>query len=163
FASPVQTEQLKDPFLIRSRLDLPQPLAGALDTGRNLLLATRPAVMLDRLNRQRGCTDVAPLERRTRDLVEPAARPPLNRDQVLEHRMRRSARRHPFGNETKQMVAKGVSRLRVKESLSYELVVEVWLREFAERVDLFPGGLLVEADGAVAGIAHGGHRQVLLV
>src|SRR5262249_41615236 len=105
----------------------------------------------------------APLERRTRDLVEPAAVRRLNRDQVMDHPIRRSARRHPFGNETKQMVAKGVSRLRVKESLSYELVVEVWLREFAERVDLFPGGLLVEADGAVAGIAHGGHRQVLLV
>src|SRR5215467_8880538 len=36
-------------------------------------------------------------------------------------------------------------------------------REFGERVDLFPGGFLIEADGPVAGMAHGGHRQVLLV
>src|SRR5262249_11261760 len=63
-ARPVQTEQLKDRFLVRFRLDLPQPSTGALDTGRKLLLAARPAVMLDRLNRQRRCTDVARCDRR---------------------------------------------------------------------------------------------------
>ena len=35
--------------------------------------------------------------------------------------------------------------------------------EVDEQVDLFPGGLLIEADGSVTGVAHGGHRQVLLV
>src|SRR5262249_60124702 len=139
FASPVQTEQLKDPFLIRSRLTLPQPRAGALDTGRELLLAPRPAVMLDRLNRQRGCTDVAPLERRTRDLVEPAAVRRLNRDQVMDHPIRLSARRDLFGNETEQMVTKALSRLRVKEGLNDVLVSKDRVREFAERVDLFLG------------------------
>src|SRR5262249_59297054 len=114
-------------------------------------------------NRQRGCTDVAPLERRTRDLVEPAAVRRLNRDQVMDHPIRLSARRDPFGNETEQMVAKGLSRLGVKEGLNDVLVSKDRVREFAERVDLFPGGLLVEADGAVAGMAHRGHRQVLLV
>src|SRR5262249_57096 len=58
-ARPVQAEQLKDHFLIRFGLDFPQPPAGALDTGLKLLLAARPPIMFDRLNRQRGGTDVA--------------------------------------------------------------------------------------------------------
>src|SRR5262245_2196734 len=61
------------------------------------------------------------------------------------------------------MVAKGVSRVRVHERLRQELAVEDRVREFGQRVDLFPGGLLIEADGSVAGMAYGGHRQVLLV
>ena len=32
-----------------------------------------------------------------------------------------------------------------------------------ERADLLAGGLLIEADGTVAGMPHGGHRQVLLM
>src|SRR5262245_43726404 len=157
---PVPTAKSPD-FLRRERLH--PPPAGALDTGRELLLATRPAVMLDRMNRQRRGTDVARADRRPRQIVEPAAVRRLNRDQVMDHPIRRSARRHPFSNETKQMVAEGVSWLRVQEGLRYELVLKEQHREFAERVDLFPGGLLIEADGSVAGMAHGGHRQVLLV
>src|SRR5262245_54760156 len=157
---PVPTAKSPD-FLRRERLH--PPPAGALDTGRELLLATRPAVMLDRMNRQRRGTDVARADRRPRQIVEPAAVRRLNRDQVMDHPIRRSARRHPFSNETKQMVAEGVSWLRVQEGLRYELVLKEQHREFAERVDLFPGGFRIEADGSVAGMAHGGHRQVLLV
>src|SRR5262249_21194481 len=57
-ARPVQTEQLKDCFLVRFRPGLPEPVAAALDTGRKLLLAARPAVMLDRLKRQCRGADV---------------------------------------------------------------------------------------------------------
>src|SRR5260370_39322118 len=61
------------------------------------------------------------------------------------------------------MVAQRVSRLRVKEGVEDVLVSKVRLREFGERVNLFSGSLLIEADGSVAGMADGGHRQVLLV
>src|SRR5262245_25009623 len=81
----------------------------------------------------------------------------------MDYPIRRRARRLPFGSDTKQMVAEAVGRLRVKQGLRYELVLENRVREFGERVDLFPGGLLIEEDGSVAGVADGGHRQVLLV
>src|SRR5262249_56353202 len=121
-AGQVQTEQLKDRFLIGFRLDLPKPPAAALDTGRELLLAARPAVMLDRMNRQRRRADVARADRRPRQNVEPAAVRRLHRDQVMDHPVRQGARRHPLGNETKQVVAEVVGWLRVQEGLSYELL-----------------------------------------
>ena len=49
------------------------------------------------------------------------------------------------------------------EGLAYELELRDRVRELGEGVDLFPDGFLIEADGSVAGIADGGHRQVLLV
>ena len=72
-------------------------------------------------------------------------------------------RRNPFGNETKQLVAKAVSWIRMKEGLDHELAFGERISEIDEQVDLFPGGILIEADGPVTGVAHGGHRQVLLV
>src|SRR5262245_52664660 len=81
----------------------------------------------------------------------------------MDYPIRRRARRLPFGSDTKQMVAEAVGRLRVKQGLEDVLVLRDRVREFGERVDLFPGGLLIEADGSVAGVADGGHRQVLLV
>ena len=82
---------------------------------------------------------------------------------MIDHPIRHSTRRPSFGDETKQVVAEAVSRVRVKEGLEDVLVLRDRVREFGERVDLFPGGLPIEADGSVAGVADGGHRQVLLV
>ncbi len=73
------------------------------------------------------------------------------------------ARWNSFGNETKQLVAKAVSWLRMKQGLDDELAVEDRISEADDQVDLFPGSLLIEADGPVTGVAYGGHRQVLLV
>ena len=70
---------------------------------------------------------------------------------------------YSFSEDPKAVVAEGVSRVRVEEGLKDDLVLEERVRELGERVDLFPGCLLIEADGAVAGVAHGRHRQVLLV
>src|SRR5262249_51506920 len=116
-ARPVQTEQLKDRFLVRFRSDLPQPPAAALDAGGKLLLAAQKAVMLDRMNRQRCCTDVARRDRGPGRLVEPATVRRLDSNQVMDHPIRPSARRSSFGGESKQVVAKAVSRVRVKEGL----------------------------------------------
>src|SRR5262249_55894725 len=162
-ARPVQAEQLKDRFLVRFRFDLPQPPAAALDAGGKLLLAAQKAVMFDRMDRQRRGTDVARRDRGPGHLVEPATVRRLDSDQVMDHPICPSARRPSFGGETKQVVAEAVSRVRVKEGLEDILVLRDRVREFGERVDLFPGGLLIEADRSVAGVADGGHRQVLLV
>src|SRR5947208_14259138 len=81
----------------------------------------------------------------------------------MDHPIRHGARRHPFGNRTERMVAEGLSRAGVNEGLGDVLVVKDRAREFGERVDLFRGGLRIEADGSGAGVAHGGHRQVLLM
>src|SRR5262245_44098404 len=81
----------------------------------------------------------------------------------MDHRIRQCARRPPFSNVTEHLIAELVSGLRVKEGLRYEFAFEKRHREFGERVDLFPGGLVVETDGSVAGVADSGHRQVLLV
>ena len=59
----------------------------------------------------------------------------------MDHPVRRRVRRHPLGNETKQMVAKRVRRVRVQEGLRGVLLFKERVREFAERIDLFPGGL----------------------
>src|SRR5262249_43321278 len=120
----------KDRFLVRFRLDLPQPPAAALDTGRELLLAARPAVVVDRLNRQRRGTDGARVHRGPRHLAEPAAVRRLNSDQVMDHPIRPGARRHSLGNETKHVVAKGVRWVRVKEGLGDELVLKGRVCEF---------------------------------
>jgi hypothetical protein len=77
--------------------------------------------------------------------------------------VRQGARRNPFRDEAEQLVAKGVGRVRVKEGLGDELAIGKRAAGVNDQVDLFPGGLPVEADGPVPGVAHGGHRQVLLV
>jgi hypothetical protein len=81
----------------------------------------------------------------------------------MDRPIRPGARRSSFGGESKQVVAEAVGRVRVKEGLEDVLVLRDRVREFGERIDLLPGGLLIEADRSVAGIADGGHRQVLLV
>src|SRR5271166_877896 len=81
----------------------------------------------------------------------------------MNHRISLGARRHAFCNKTERLVAKAVSWLRVKGGLNDALVFEAWTRERGKQVDLFPGSILIEADGPVPGVAHGSHRQVLLV
>src|SRR5262249_50620379 len=119
--------------------------------------AARPAVMFDRLDRQRRGTDVARRDRGPGRLVEPATVRRLDSGQVMDHRIRHGTRRPTLGNETKQMVAKGVSWVRVEKGWENVLVLRDRVREFGECVHLFPGGLLIKADGSVAGIADGGH------
>ena len=51
----------------------------------------------------------------------------------------------------------------MKEGLDHELGFGVRISEVHDQVDLFPGGLLIEADRPAPGMSHGGHRQVLLV